>query len=36
LILFSLFNMETNGPERSISVLGLIRASSGVGELAEE
>jgi serine protease Do len=36
LILFSLFNMETNGPERSINVLGLIRSASGVGELAEE
>lgn len=36
LILFSLFSYERNGPERSFSVLGLIRASSGVGELAEE
>lgn len=36
LILFSLLNVETNGPERSVSVLGLIRASSGLGELAEE
>lgn len=36
LILFSLFNYERNGPERSFSVLGLIRSSSGLGELAEE
>jgi len=36
LILFSLFDMETNGPERSVSILGLIKSSSGVGELAEE
>jgi serine protease Do len=36
LILFSLFNYERNGPERSYSVLGLIRSSSGLGELAEE
>jgi membrane-associated protease RseP (regulator of RpoE activity) len=36
LILFSLFTYERNGPERSFSVLGLIRSSSGLGELAEE
>ncbi len=36
LILFSLFTYERNGPERSYSVLGLIRSSSGLGELAEE
>ncbi|MDO9519229.1 MAG: PDZ domain-containing protein [Pseudohongiella sp.] len=36
LILFSLFSYERNGPERSYSVLGLIRSSSGLGELAEE
>jgi membrane-associated protease RseP (regulator of RpoE activity) len=36
LILFSLFSYERNGPERSFSVLGLIRSSSGLGELAEE
>lgn len=36
LILFSLFNYERNGPERAFSVLGLIRSSSGLGELAEE
>lgn len=36
LILFSLFNYERNGPERSFSLLGLIRSSSGLGELAEE
>jgi membrane-associated protease RseP (regulator of RpoE activity) len=36
LILFSLFTYERNGPERSFSVLGLIRSSSGLGELAED